>query len=200
MVGLSTYRTSCNGFVDERSELLPRSVSRMPSPVGHALGGLAAAFVVDALARRPRLTLPLLSAAVAFALSPDLDLLAGSHRTYTHSLGAVAIVAVACCLALRVRRGTAAGTALLTAAYASHLPLDWLSKDTRHPRGLTALWPFSDTYYQAPWAVFGETSRRYWLPDEFIFSNAKEAMLEVAVMVPIVVIAWVWWSGRTVKG
>ena len=102
MVGLSTYRTSCNGFVDERSQLLPRSVSRMPSPVGHALGGLAAAFVVDALARRPRLTLPLLGAAVAFALSPDLDLLAGSHRTYTHSLGAVAIVAVACWLALRV--------------------------------------------------------------------------------------------------
>ena len=170
----------------------------MPSPVGHALGGLAAAFAVDALARRPRLTLPLLGAAAAFAVSPDLDLLAGSHRTYTHSIGGVAMVALACWLVLRVRHGTSAGTALLTAAYASHLPLDWFSKDTRDPRGLTALWPFSDSYYQSPWAVFGETSRRYWLPEEFIFSNAKEAMLECAVMLPLVLIAWVWWSGRTV--
>lgn len=170
----------------------------MPSPVGHALGGLAAAFAVDALARRPRLTLPLLGAAVALAVSPDLDLLAGTHRTYTHSIGAVAIAAVACWLVLRARHGTAAGAALLTAAYGSHVPLDWLSKDTRIPRGLTALWPFSDTYYQAPWPVFGETSRRYWLPDEFIVSNAKEAMLEVAIMLPIVLIAWIVWSKRAV--
>lgn len=172
----------------------------MPSPVGHALGGLVAAFAVDAIARRPRLTLPLLGAAVALALSPDLDLIAGSHRTYTHSIGAVAIVAAACGVVLRVRAGTAAGTALLAAAYGSHLPLDWLSKDTRDPRGVTALWPFSDTYYHSPWAVFGETSRRYWLPDEFIFGNAKEAMLEVAVLLPLALMAWAWWSGRTVEG
>ena len=169
----------------------------MPSPVGHALGGLAAAFAVDAITRRPRLTMPLLGAAVALAVSPDLDLLAGSHRTYTHSIGAAVIVAAACWLVLRVRHGTVAGTALLTAAYASHLPLDWLSKDTRDPRGLTALWPFSDRYYQAPWAVFGETSRRYWLPDEFIFSNAMEALLEVGVMLPLVLVAWLVWSKRT---
>lgn len=172
----------------------------MPSPVGHALGGLAAAFAVDAITRRPRLTWPLLGVAVAFAVSPDLDLLAGTHRTYTHSVGSIVIVGVACWLVLRVRYGAAAGAALLTAAYGSHVPLDWLSKDTRSPRGLTALWPFSDTYYQSPWTVFGETSRRYWLPDEFIFNNAKEAMLEVAVLLPLVLIAWVWWSGRTVKG
>ena len=171
----------------------------MPSPVGHALGGLAAAFVVDALARRPRLTVPLLGAAVALAVSPDLDLLAGTHRTYTHSIGGAAVVALACWLVLRARHGTGAGTALLTAAYASHLPLDWFSKDTRHPRGLTALWPFSDRYYQSPWPVFGETSRRYWRPEEFIVSNAMEAMLEVAVLLPVVVMAWMFWSRSTLK-
>ena len=69
----------------------------MPSPVGHALGGLAAAFVVDSLTRRPILTLPLLAASAAMAVSPDLDILAGSHRTWSHSIGGVAIVGLICC-------------------------------------------------------------------------------------------------------
>jgi membrane-bound metal-dependent hydrolase YbcI (DUF457 family) len=170
----------------------------MPSPVGHALGGLAVAFVVDAFARHPRLTWPLLAAATALAVSPDLDLLAGSHRTYSHSVGAVAIVGAACWLFLRARHASS-GAVLLTAAYASHLPLDWLSKDTRAPSGLTALWPLTLEYYQSAWTVFGETSRRYWLPEEFIVSNLKEAMLEFTVMFPLLLIAWIFWSKRTLR-
>ncbi len=83
----------------------------MPSPVGHALGGLAAAFVVDSLARRPTLTLPLLAASAVMAVAPDLDILAGSHRTYSHSVGAVAIVGVVSWLALRARGSSGAAAA-----------------------------------------------------------------------------------------
>jgi len=39
------------------------------------------------------------------------------------------------------------GAAALTAAYASHLLLDWLSKDTSKPSGLAVLWPFTFNYY-----------------------------------------------------
>lgn len=171
----------------------------MPSPVGHALGGLAAAFVVDSLARRPTLTLPLLAASAVMAIVPDLDILAGSHRTYSHSVGAAAIVGVVSWLALRARGSSGAAAAVLTAAYASHLPLDWLSKDTSYPSGLTVWWPFTMTYYKSGWDVFGEISRRYWLPGEFILGNVRAASWELAVLTPLLVVAWARWSRRTLK-
>ena len=171
----------------------------MPSPVGHALGGLVAAFTVDSLARRPRLTLPLQAASAALAVAPDLDILAGSHRTYSHSVGAVAIVAAACWLVRRARYGTAAGTAVLTAAYGSHLFFDWLSKDTAHPSGLTALWPFTTRYYESGLDVFGEISRRYWLPGEFIIGNITAALWELAVLGSLLFVTWVVWSKRTLE-
>ncbi len=83
----------------------------MPSPVGHALGGLIAVFVVNALAWRPGLTLPLLAAAAAISVAPDLDLLVGSHRTYSHSVGGIAIVFVMSWLLLRTRVSRLAATA-----------------------------------------------------------------------------------------
>ena len=108
----------------------------MPSPVGHALGGLTAAFLTNAFARRPALTAGLLAASVTVAVAPDLDILLGSHRTYTHSVGAVALVALTAWLVLRRRPAGAAGATALSAAYASHLALDWTSKDTSLPSGL----------------------------------------------------------------
>lgn len=170
----------------------------MPSPVAHVLGGLATAFVVDSLVRRPSLTVPVLIGSATMAVAPDFDLLAGTHRTYTHSIGGVAIVGVICWLVVRARSSRMTTAAVLTAAYASHLLLDWLSKDTREPSGLTALWPFTTKYYQSGWNVFPEISRRYWLLDEFIFSNLRAAAWELAVMTPLLFVAWVVWSKRTV--
>ena len=171
----------------------------MPSPVGHALGGLAAAFVVDSLARRPTLTLPLLAASAVMAVAPDLDILAGSHRTYSHSVGAAAIVGVVSWLALRARGLSGAAAAVSTAAYASHLPLDWLSKDTSYPSGLTGLWPFTMTFYKSGWDVFGEISRRYWLPQEFVLGNLRAAAWEFVLVAPLVFTAWAVWSARTLS-
>jgi membrane-bound metal-dependent hydrolase YbcI (DUF457 family) len=171
----------------------------MPSPVGHVLGGLAAAFVVDACARRPRLTLPILAASAAMSVAPDLDLLAFSHRTYTHSIGAVALVGIVSWLFLRARGSNAGVAGVLTAAYASHLALDLLSKDTSQPLGLTALWPLTARYYKSGLDLFGEVSRRYWLPEEFIVANIKAAVWEVALIGPVVFLAWTFWSGRTTR-
>ena len=171
----------------------------MPSPVGHALGGLVAAFVVSSFARRPRLTVPILAASAAMSVAPDLDLLAFSHRTYTHSIGAVALVGVVSWLFLRARHSNAATAWVLTAAYTSHLVLDLLSKDTSPPLGLTALWPLTARYYKSGLDLFGEVSRRYWLPEEFVFGNLRAASWELAVLTPLLMFAWVRWSRSTLK-
>jgi inner membrane protein len=171
----------------------------MPSPVAHALGGLAAAFIVDSVPRRPTLTVPILVGSVALAVAPDLDLLTGSHRTHTHSIGAVAIIGVICWVVLRSRSRSTAAAAALIAAYASHLLLDWLSKDTRPPSGIPALWPFTAQYYQSPLTVFGETSRRYWLPEEFVLGNLRSLGWDLTVLVPLLIVAWVHWSRSTLE-
>jgi LexA-binding, inner membrane-associated putative hydrolase len=172
----------------------------MPTPFGHAIGGLAAAFLINSTARRPRLTMPILVASAALAVAPDLDILVGTHRAHTHSVGAIAAVGAVAWLALRGRVADAwPWAAVLTAAYGSHALLDLLGRDTRIPRGLTVLWPFSDTYYMSRVSIFSEVSRRYWLPGEFIFSNLRGLAWELAVLVPVLLVAWAFWSRRTLK-
>ncbi|HUP39194.1 MAG TPA: metal-dependent hydrolase [Vicinamibacterales bacterium] len=172
----------------------------MPSPAAHALGGLATAFVVDAVRRKPLLTPALVVTAAAAGMAPDLDLLFGSHRTYTHSLGAVLIVGVMSWVVTAGRgrlRDATRTAAILAAAYGSHLALDWMSKDTATPSGVMMVWPWSSAYYVSGWNVFGEVSRRYWRPEEFIFGNLRALTWELAVMTPLLLIAWVWWSRST---
>jgi membrane-bound metal-dependent hydrolase YbcI (DUF457 family) len=172
----------------------------MPTPAAHALGGLAAAFLVDSIRRRPMLSPALLAASAAAAMAPDLDLLAGSHRTYTHSLGAVFIVGLASWVIARGRVPSAVRAALIVmAAYGSHLVLDWMGKDTSIPPGFTALWPFSSDYYVSGWNLFGEISRRYWLPQEFVLGNLRALSWELAVLTPLLVVAWARWSSNTLK-
>ena len=172
----------------------------MPTPVGHALGGLAAAFLVNSTVRRPRLTVAIIASAAALAVVPDLDILAGVHRAHTHSIGFTAAVGVLAWLVLRARAADASALAVtLAAAYGSHAALDLLGKDTRSPQGLTVLWPFSDTYYMTGWNIFGEVSRRYWLPREFIVGNLRAVAWELAVLLPVLIVVWAFWSKRTLS-
>lgn len=175
----------------------------MPTPAAHALGGLAAAFLVDSVRRRPVLSPALLAASAIAAMAPDLDLLIGSHRTYTHSLGAVFIVGTVSWLVMAARgrvRNAMRAAAILAAAYGTHLVLDWMGKDTSIPPGFTALWPFSSEFYVSGWNAFGEVSRRYWRPEEFIAGNLMALMWELTLLVPVLLVAWVVWSRRTLKG
>jgi membrane-bound metal-dependent hydrolase YbcI (DUF457 family) len=166
--------------------------------MGHALGGLAAALITDSVAGRARLTPALLGAAAAVATVPDLDLLTGSHRTYTHSLGAILMIGVASWLIVRARSTRAARAAIiLMAAYGSHVFLDWTGTDTSNPPGLMAAWPLSSAFYVSGWNVFGQVSRRYWLPQEFIAGNIVSFAREMAVILPMLFMAWTVWSSRT---
>ena len=116
----------------------------MPSPIGHALAGVAAAWAVDlvpgnrAWRTAPRLAswyaraggdLTLICALVAVA--PDLDLLFWGHRTVTHSISAVLFVALfAGAIAANASRPVARTAIACAAAYATHVLLDWLGADT----------------------------------------------------------------------
>jgi membrane-bound metal-dependent hydrolase YbcI (DUF457 family) len=171
----------------------------MPTPFGHAVAGLAAALAANSVPRRPGLPPGLFLAAAAVAMAPDLDLLVGSHRTVTHSIGALPFVAVASWLVMRRRPDALAAAGALAAAYASHPVLDWMGKDTSRPPGLTILWPFSDAFFISGWNMFGEVSRRYWLVDEFVFGNIVALLTELMIFGPALLIAWIVWSGRTIK-
>ena len=180
----------------------------MPSPLGHALGAVAAGWLVggrvwngyhatvflprpwpvtDALGQTRRaydvdLTSRGLATVLyaAIGVAPDLDLFVGSHSTYTHSVGAVAIAFVAAWAVSKRPRVAAA----IAAAWASHLLLDWLGSDTSAPIGIMALWPFTREHYQSSFYVFDAISRRYWLTEQFVWSNLRAALKEGLILGP----------------
>jgi hypothetical protein len=191
----------------------------VPSPLGHALGAIAAGWLVGgrlgagwhatgflpSKAGAPR-TVEVRGAAAMTAVFavvgvvPDLDLLVpDAHSTYTHSLGAVALAFVATlAIARRLLPARPVNSALrsprfaaaVAAAWASHLLLDWLGSDTRAPIGIMALWPFTGDHYQSSVQVFDAISRRYWMPEQFVWGNLKAAAREVAILAPIAWIAY----------
>jgi hypothetical protein len=160
----------------------------MPSPIGHGLGGLAAGW--SAAPRRDRWVALLLA---AVAVAPDLDLLVGTHRAASHSVGAAAIAgAVTWAVA---RRDRWRWSAAVTLAWASHILLDWLGNDARPPIGIMALWPFTDAYYKASVEIFPGVSRRYW-ESRFWSANLHAALVELAVLGPIAAAVVWWWQRR----
>lgn len=167
----------------------------MPSPVGHALGGLTAAWLASGRPARGWLPGAILLAAVAIA--PDIDLLWGRHPLWgghhqgTHSLVAVAIVGTVTFLVFD--RGRNRVTVPIMAAYASHILLDLLGADSTPPIGVMVLWPFSRKYFIAPWTPFPAISRRYWLAG-FLAHNLRAVGFELAVLGPFAVAVW-WLAG-----
>jgi inner membrane protein len=166
----------------------------MPTPIGHVLGGLAAGWLVAGRSTAARAVRARSSwwahardsrAALfgAIGAAPDIDLLFGTHSTYTHSVGAVAATAVAALLWTRGRHPRLA--AACAAAVASHALLDWLGSDTTPPIGVMALWPFTREFYQSPFFLFMAISRRWWLFG-FYRRNVVAALRELVILTPIV--------------
>jgi len=184
----------------------------VPSPAGHLIAGVAVAWAAEAIAPlRPRgldagrpsaaaaIVTPLVLACAALALAPDLDILLASHRTYTHSVGAVAFVAVLAASVAKALGAPVIRTGLACAAAAgSHVVLDWLGRDTSTPRGLMALWPVSSAFLYSGVDLFADISRRYWKPEEFILKNAVSVAREVAILGPVAGLAW-WARRRSVS-
>jgi len=148
----------------------------MPTPIGHALAGVAAGFLVGGggattfpAVERGWLTMRkfLLDTRVilfgVLGALPDIDFLFGVHSTYTHSVGAIVVVGVVSALAgsqVELRSGVAAA-----AAYGSHVALDWLGSDAVAPIGVMALWPLSSEFFLSERYWFMAVCREYWLAD-----------------------------------
>jgi membrane-bound metal-dependent hydrolase YbcI (DUF457 family) len=167
----------------------------MPTPVGHALGGLASGWLVQSFSRPSgeREVVSKRGLAVACAVVgviPDIDLLLGSHRTYTHSIAAVAAAAFVAWIIARRSPYALTVTAAVAAAYGSHLLLDWLGKDSSHPIGLMVWWPFSSRFYASGVDLFKEVSRRYWNQSEFVFGNLRSVGWELLILGPVAAAAW----------
>jgi inner membrane protein len=164
----------------------------MPSPVGHALGGIAAGWLLEPEHTRTTMSRTGQHVATlglaALGIAADLDLVVGAHRGASHSLGAVAFVALVSWCLIGARPGRGRWTAAIAAAYGSHLLLDWLGSDTSAPFGIPALWPLTSTYYQAPWPLFSAVSRRIHQPELFWMPNARALAREVLILLPIVVL------------
>ena len=137
------------------------------------------------------LVTPLVLACAVLAVAPDLDILLASHRTYTHSVAAIAVAALASGGIARALGAPGLASALACGlAVASHILLDWLGHDGTPPLGLMALWPLSASFFYSGADVFADVSRRYWKPEEFFLKNAVSIAREVAILGPVAGAAW----------
>lgn len=187
----------------------------MSSPVGHALAGIAAAWLADLVpgARRSRLvpkTASLFTKAgglltltcLAVAVLPDLDLAFPiRHRTASHSFTAAVLVTIIAALVTGwvTRRQNLAGSRLgwivraslmLGAAYGTHLLLDWLAIDLTPPYGIQVFWPFSDQWYLSGLNLLPRTERRSLFTSWAIRVNLTALAWEVGSLTPILALLW----------
>ena len=170
----------------------------MPTPLGHALGGVIVALALDragragqagkvgtALGKNP--TPPTLPYCALAACLPDLDFLWGRHNMETHSLGFAAVVG----LVIFLWRRDAWLALLCALAVGTHVLFDWLGSDDFPPLGVMAFWPVTNQFYFADAFIFEAISRRYWLPG-FVQHNVIAVLREIAILGPFA--GALWWD------
>ena len=177
----------------------------MPSPIGHALAGIAAAWAADLVpGDRAWRTAPpgsswyqragggLTLACAALGAAPDLDLAFAEHRTVTHSLFAAVVVGLfAAALAANARRPIARIGLMCAAAYGSHLLLDWLGTDHYPPRGIQLLWPITHEWYISGADVFRQTARLRVFTRGPMLANVRAVAQEIAILLPLLALTWI---------
>ncbi len=129
---------------------------------------------------------PLAVTCAALAISPDFDNFFHTHRTYSHSLGAAAIVWVLVALVAWWLRLPVVRTATVcAAAYASHVLLDYLGRDDSVKGGLMVLWPINTQYYRSGANLFLELvpHRRYGFT-RLLFANLHALAREILILTP----------------
>jgi membrane-bound metal-dependent hydrolase YbcI (DUF457 family) len=125
------------------------------------------------------------------AVSPDFDNFFHTHRTWSHSLGAAAIIwGLVALVAWRLRLPVLRTATICGAAYASHVLLDWLGSDEGPNGGLMALWPLSSHFYKSGANLFLELAVH---PRTDLFRmflrNMPALEREVAILAPLLILA-----------
>jgi len=184
----------------------------MPTPIGHALGGIAAGYLVTGLFAGGRAFIQtsvaskhsgkdtaLLVGVVTLAclgMLPDIDLVFTAHREFTHSIGATLAVMAAATVLTKRRRFEV--SCVLGAAYASHIGLDWLAADSSFPAGVMALWPFTGEYYLSSldFSLFLNVCRQVGEIQCWV-NNGVALIRELTILVPAA--AAVIWLQRTLS-
>jgi len=176
----------------------------MPSPIGHAVAGLAVAWGADLYPgdRTWRFSPStnwykragggLTVACAVLAAAPDLDLFFGRfHRTVTHSFLSVAVVAlVAGLVGARARLPVKRVIVMCAGAWATHLLLDWLAVDQSIPRGIQLLWPFDGRWFISGLDLFLGSERRHLFSAATMKMNGRAIAQELVILAPIVVVLW----------
>jgi membrane-bound metal-dependent hydrolase YbcI (DUF457 family) len=177
---------------------------RMPSPIGHALGGIAVAWAADlvpgdrAWRTAPAIASWYLRAGNGFTLlcaglgaAPDLDLAFAAHRTVTHSISAALVVGLlAAAVAGGAGRPVARIALMCAGAYGSHLLMDWLGVDQYPPRGIQLLWPINREWYISDADIFRQTARLRIFTRGPMLTNVRAILQEIAILAPTLVALW----------
>jgi membrane-bound metal-dependent hydrolase YbcI (DUF457 family) len=166
----------------------------MPSPIGHALGGLIVGLALSPRTQGTLGTAGTLGTLACAAVLPDLDFLWGRHNMETHSLGAAVFAGMAM---IAYTRGRNPQLALaVTLAWSTHVLFDWLGSDDTPPLGVMALWPLNSTFYFADAFVFEAISRRYWL-ENFVSHNTWAVIKETLILSPpLLLLTALRWRAR----
>ncbi len=144
-------------WVAEMSMRRPSPGSSAPETAAGVSSSAASRIIDRSLARVVDLVSPLTVACAVLAVSPDFDVFLHTHRTYSHSLGAAAIVWVLVALvAWRLRLPVVKTATICAAAYASHVLLDWLGRDDSRLAGPMALWPLTTAHFKSGADLFME--------------------------------------------
>jgi membrane-bound metal-dependent hydrolase YbcI (DUF457 family) len=162
----------------------------MPSPVGHALGGLVVGWLLAPRGPDPPVARNFVLISVVAACLPDIDFGWGRHNMETHSVGCALVIGMA---ALAWSRSSRLAVACVL-SIGTHVLFDWLGSDDFPPLGVMALWPFSREFYFADAYVFATISRRYWL-DGFVRHNVMAVLRELTILLPFVGLAY-WFRRR----
>ena len=174
----------------------------MPSPVAHSLIGV----IFGVACGLPRCAgwrrfgarmwrwRGLLFLCVILANAPDVDYLFGlaagdlnsRHQLITHTLGWVALVALAVWWAQRyyAPRAVRLTCAFIFLLLASHIVADYFGSDNSPPRGIMALWPLDDRFFISPWPVFPAPEKRA-LSELWSAHNLRVMAWEFGLLAPV---------------
>jgi LexA-binding, inner membrane-associated putative hydrolase len=172
----------------------------MPSPIGHTLGAYATLLALDpSLARNRRTNSLALGTAFVFGSLADADFIVAyftsnpvlRHHYFSHSVPFAILIGVLSFITLKALHYKKAGwyTLLLTAAYGSHLLLDYFAYDGGYPYGIPLFWPLTNRHFLAPIWIFQYINRGEW-GDLFGWHNFHAVLIEIAVTGPLALLAY----------